>query len=83
LAKFKDNELAALMPVIEVGELAHDQAQEFLTRLYASAREGRDDAAKLVEKHGLNTILEEELDAQKKRERLMQSLDAMPGEKAV
>jgi hypothetical protein len=81
LAKFKDNELAAFMPVIEAGGLTHAESMAFFTRMHAAGRAGRDDAAKLIDKHGLYDILESDLGGELRRARLMQSLDDMPGDK--
>jgi len=81
LAKFKDNELAAFMPVIEAGGLTHAQSLAFFMRMYTAGRAGRDDAAKLIDTHGLYDILESDLGEDLKRARLMQSLDDMPGDK--
>jgi hypothetical protein len=79
LAKFKDNELAALMPVLEVLEMPAEDAFSLLTRLYSAGRAGRDDAAKLIEKHGLYDILESDLSREEKRSRVRAELQEMPG----
>lgn len=79
LAKFKDNELAALMPVIEVLEMPTEDAVSLVTRLYSAGRAGQDDAAKLIDKHGFYDILEEDLPAEEKRRRIMDELKGMPG----